>query len=503
MATEEQEDQVDFLHPQYEEFADYWARCRTVVRGSDAVKAEGQYILPALSGQDPIKYSNYKRRSLFYEASGRTVQGMLGALCGKEPILEIPPSRDDFFDTIVPAMTPIKSFIKKIAEEVITVGRCGLLIDPPSDGGDPYLSFREAESIINWHTRIIQGKEVLTTVVLREENIVAAKFATYVSVQYRVLFLDGLSGQYTQEIYVEKEDAARGDKDRFTIQETIIPTKNGQPLGFIPFYFINANGTTPEVSLPPIIGLVNVNISHYLSSADLEHARHFCALPIVYMTGFTDETEEQAPLYIGSETAWVTTNPNAKVGYLEFTGQGVQPLENALKSKEDLMVILGANLLAPPKAASESAENQRMKRSGENNILSNIADSISEGLTKAVRDLAEWRIITGFENISININKEYMQAEPDASLLTALTALLQSGAMSWDTFHYNLNKQGLIPDGTSAEDEREAINEGEYARPVVSVPTSEGPGAADDDGPDEPASTNEESEQTNLEPDQS
>lgn len=490
MTDNKNKDKVDFKHVEYVDNLEYWHRCRVITQGSDAVKRGGETFLPRLKGQKGSMYEAYKGRALFFEASARTVQGILGALCSKEPRLEAPSGNVEFFESVVPYQTPIKSFIRKIAEELIIVGRCGLFLDAPEEG-EPYLAFYEAESIINWRTKIVDGKEILTLVVLREEYDEPLEFFTEKLIRYRVLQLND-QGNYVQNVYIKNEKG--NNKDKFVrLGAEIIPTKSGVPLTYIPFFFVNSTGTTTEVSLPPIIGLVNVNISHYKSSADIEHARHFTALPTLLVWGF--ETDNPEDLYIGSETAWVTSGPQADAKYLEYSGSGLTELRLALESKEQMMVVLGANLLAAPKPASESADNQKLKRSGENHVIANIADSLGEGLTIALRALADWRAIAAFDSLEIEINKQYMQATPDAPLIGQLVSMLQTGAMSWETFQYNLNTQGLIPDGLTPDDERTQIEEGEFAKPEPSVSDDEDPEADsepadesvddDDDGSDD------------------
>jgi len=64
-------------------------------------------------------------------------------------------------------------------------------------------------------------------------------------------------------------------------------------------------------------------------------------------------------------------NADAKVGYLEFSGQGLGALEKALDHKEKLMAILGSRLLEgqparpkPPTAVRlrQSASTRRSRR---------------------------------------------------------------------------------------------------------------------------------------------
>ena len=72
------EQQIDMKHPAYD--AVMWAKCRDFVLGGDRVKSQGRLYLPELSGQSAARYEAYKARSMFYDATSRTLQGLMGAI---------------------------------------------------------------------------------------------------------------------------------------------------------------------------------------------------------------------------------------------------------------------------------------------------------------------------------------------------------------------------------------------------------------------------------------
>jgi hypothetical protein len=93
-----------------------------------------------------------------------------------------------------------------------------------------------------------------------------------------VLDLDG--GRYRVCVFA---DGAHG-KDGDVLLSEVYPLMNGKPLDFIPFTFLSTDDNTAEVDEPPLIDLVNVNLSHYRTCADLEHGAHFTGLPTPYIT---------------------------------------------------------------------------------------------------------------------------------------------------------------------------------------------------------------------------
>ena len=264
----------------------------------------------------------------------------------------------------------LHQFAEMVAEEVVKIGRCGVLVDHPpmtealtvaqaeSMGMRPYMRLYDAESIINWRTDRIAGTETLTLVVLEEEYQEWKDEFEYKCIkQWRVLDLP--EGVYRQRVF-RKND--RGD---FYVESQTIPTSQGKAIAQIPFEFFGVRDNSPGVDKPPLLDLVDVNLSHYRTTADYEHGLHFTGLPTPVVTGFYAD-EQSAQLRIGSGTAWLLPDPAAKAFYLEFSGQGLSELREALRAKESMMATLGARILAPEKSVQETAQTAAIHRAGEN-----------------------------------------------------------------------------------------------------------------------------------------
>lgn len=450
---------VDSEHSEYEKFKAQWEKCRDTIEGSYAVKERRQDYLPLLDDQTVSEYDAYLLRALFYGASGRTVQGLLGAIFRKDPIVKIKEEYLEFLKTITAQGLSIADLSRKILEEILTSGRVGLLVDVDetiTDKTEPYISYYLAENIINWKTQRMSGKNELSLIVLKEVSKVSGEdfFEEEEEVRYRVLELRKVKGKvvYMQTLY-KKQKTSRGTT--FVILKKTVPTKNGKQLDRIPFVIINTTNLLTTVNKPPLLDLVEVNLSHYRTSADLEHGAHYTALPTAYLAGFTvDGTQDYR---IGSRTAWVSDDPAAKAGFLEFTGQGLDSLRNLKSDKEKLMAVLGARLLEESKRAAEAAETLRLRHSGESGSLSTIANTAEEGITKALQLVAWWMSIASYEKVAIELNKDFISDKLDADYITTLMNTWQSGGISQDTFLYNLKAGEILPPDTSIEDEKNLI----------------------------------------------
>ena len=443
--------EIDSLHPQYEEFAPVWGSCRDASTGQRAIHKGGKLYLPMLGGQTDEDYKAYKMRALYFNATGRTVDGMAGLVFRKKPMIDLPTALQEFEQNIDLTGQTLSGLAHKCVEEVIRVGRGGLLVDYP-DGTDdqitvsqarsmglrPYVSMYKAESIRNWKTGRVNNANVLTWLTLSERYEEDGEYYD----QIRELALEG---NYIQRVWRQNENG------EWFVYSEYTPIMNGQPLTKIPFYFLAVKEGSEYVSAPPIESLAYVNIAHYRNSADYENGAHVAGLPTPWINGVTDP-ENFPELHLGSNT-FLKLPPDSEAGFLQCGSEGFATIEQAMKSKEDQMAALGARMLAPEKAAAETAEAHEIKRGGENSVLAALAGSIDATITKALQFMAEWSGANPDE-VSIELNKDYLPAPMTAQMLTAWVATWQSGGISDQTFFGGLQSGELIPETLTFDEEQ-------------------------------------------------
>ena len=451
---------VDTQHEEYEEYYDQWERCEHAAEGQDEIHEYGIKYLPRLSGQTDQEYKGYKDRALFYNATQRTIDGLTGMMFLKPPVTEYPTALEAIVADVSMSGLTLHQFAEMIAEEVVKIGRCGVLVDHPpmtdamtlaqaqSLGMRPYMRMYDAESIINWRTDRISGVDMLTLVVLEEEyEVYDDEFSYDCKPQWRVL--DLLEGIYRQRVFRKNE---KGD---FYVENEIFPSSQGKAIARIPFEFFGVRDNRPCVDKPPLLDLVDVNISHYRTTADYEHGLHFTGLPTPVVTGFYSD-DQSASLRIGSGTAWLLPDPASKAFYLEFSGQGLSELREALRAKESMMATLGARILAPEKKGVETAQTAAIHRAGENSVLASIAQSISIGLTHCLEWMANWSGIAG--DVRVEINRDYIPQSMTHQDVAELVKSWQAGAISHETLFDNLVKGDIIRPDVSFQDEKERID---------------------------------------------
>jgi hypothetical protein len=462
---------VDSTHPDYDASLDWWQRCRDAVAGSDAIKAAGETYLPKLGGQDQKRYDSYKLRAVWYNATSRTLQAMLGCQFRKPPTVAWPDALTLHLKDITLTGLSLPLFAYLLEREVWTTGRYGVLVDYPdpttaAPGSRPKWIGYPAERIRNWQTRRVGEATVLSLVVLaddREDLDPADPFVPVITPQLRVLRLDE-ADLYVVDLYrqVTATDASGQARTTWQLAETFEPTIRGARIAYIPYRFFAPSGAEPTPEKPPLLDLVDLNLAHYRNAADLEHGRHYCGLPTPWVAGFNIDEDQE--LVIGSQAAWVATDPAAHAGMLEFTGQGLGALEHALQEKEAKMAAIGARLIEEPKKDAETAETLRLRQSGEQSIVQTAGQVTGEGLTVCAAWHLAWLGVDP-EAASIALNADFAAIPLSAPELTALWQVYQSGGMSWETFYYQLQKGEIARPDITAEQERHLIDTQGPARP--------------------------------------
>ena len=475
---------VNTRHKDYTTFAPKWKRCRDAAAGQDAVHAAGETYLPKLGAQETEDYNAYRKRAGFYNATWRTMSGLLGMMFRKPPQAKLASSVEAMAKDIDMAGTSLETFARKAALEILGPGRVGILVDHPAiegvtaisvkaaedQGLRPMLKQYKAETIINWKYERIRNYWMLSMVVLEEEIEEAEnEFKANCVKQWRVLDLDE-GGHYRQRTFRKAE---KGNAEEFEqIGGDIYPLLAGKPLDFIPFFIVGVDGIDSDVDEPPLIDLVDLNLAHYRTNADYEHGCHFTGLPTLFLSGFLNEDGTAPKFTIGSQAAIVAAHPEATGKYIEFTGQGLEALQTNLERKEQQMAIIGARMLFAEKRAVEAAETASIHRQGENSVLASIATAISEGLEKALAVFSAWAGVN--QVVVYQLNRDFNPAMLSAQDITAYMKAVQMGLLSEQSFYALLQRADVADSEVTWEDEQERIATQEPPAPAPAANDGQG-----------------------------
>ncbi|MAE86327.1 MAG: hypothetical protein CMB80_26570 [Flammeovirgaceae bacterium] len=436
---------------------------RDCFKGQRAVKEGGTLYLPPLASQldrngnftheGQQSYEKYLRLALFYGATGITVNGFSGLVFRKNPTIEYTPNTEYLENNVRAKNETLISQMQKAVEDAMITPRSGLLVDFPDVKGRVSRAEAEAqnlrpkilhypfESIINWHFETINNQYQLQFIVLKETTTKVQDYAVTDEDAYRLLEL--IDGVYHHSLY---------DDSGNQLTEKTPVLVNGELATEIPFYLIEPVGDNRSL----IDDLVDCNLNHYNMFASYANKEHSSGFPIFYETGVDGDSCEDQNNTIGPGVKWISQNPDAQFGVVETSGDGGS-LRTYLEDRKSEMASLGADALSPKTNNAESGESKKLDKVGQNATVADVANTVSRAYEQAMGFAAQW-VGDNPEDISVQLNTDYVPTDMNPQLLTALMASYQAGNISYQTFWSNLQRGEIADPEVTAEEEKERIN---------------------------------------------
>ena len=449
---------VNATHPQYDANLNRWNLVRDVVNSN--VK---QYIKD-VDSDDELRNIRYKDDARFTNFTGRTKNGLVGAVFRKDVEIDLPEYLDYLVNDATGNKTTLEKLSQEVTGEVIQSGRYGLLTDyPMSEKGltaaqvaalDLKARFNKynPESIINWQCQVRNGQYRLSLVVLLEtiDTIDEDGFTWIEEIQYRVLRL--IEGIYWQQLYNEE----------FELVDEYTPLNfTGQILDYIPFVFVGSEDNDVNVDKPPILDLSNLNIGHLRNSADYEESIHITGQPtfIVSSPWSAEQFDEAYPdgIKIGSRTGH-NLGEGGSAQLLQAAPN--QLADVAMQRKEEQAVMIGARLVVPSSSA-DTVDAVRLKSASETSVLGIIVQNVETAIEQSIIWAANFM---GNEELAVddfvfNINKDFFDTTLSPQEVIAQIQLVDRQIIAKEDVRHSLRKSGLIEADRTDEDIEAEVEE--------------------------------------------
>ena len=450
---------ISNIHADYTRRTIQWARIRDALDGQDEIKENGEAYLLKPSGMNNSEYLAYRERAQFYPIAERTLRGMSGLVFRHAARFELPPVLEPLRNDATADGQSLEVLSEDVVNEVLSIGRFGMLLDYPetttSSNTLPYIATYTAENITDWRVHLIQGRRILTRVVLRDDFDESDEDVNSAAEQRLELLLDKNLNYIVRRWTLSGIPGPGQQEAAWTMKSESTPMVNGAPLKRIPFVFINPYNLKPEVEKPPFLDLVDINVGHYRNSADYEHALYLTAQPTPWVAGGINENNK--PTAIGSGAIWLLPE-GSSVGMLEFQGAGIAAQRQAMLDKEDRMAALGARMIHDGRNRNESSDTARMRGRSEMSLLTNVVNMVEAGIYKILRMAAEWAGASP-DDVKVILNRDWVETKLNAQSLTALVGAWQAGAISHQTLYENLQSGEIAPIARPFDEEKQLIDD--------------------------------------------
>lgn len=466
---------INYSRFELRQVLDAWTLVRDCIAGQKTIKSKGDVYLPRPNSEDTSqenkkRYEAYIGRAVFYNVTKRTLDGLVGQVFTRDPIVRLPKSMVLLETDIDGSGVRLEQQSKRGIYSTLSFGRAGLLADYPpvadvttAEERDlgfvrPIVCFYEPWDIINWRTIVVGGRKLLSLVVLNEPYITDDDgYELTLNYQYRILKLnysfigdpslkviDPKSLSYHVEIY--RDIATDKNIVNFAPIQSYTPRDaNGNNLKEIPFVFIGAVNNDSDIDPAPIYDLAVLNIAHYRNSADYEESCFLTGQPTPYFAGLTEywvKNVMKNTVYLGSRGAVML--PQGGVAGLLQAKENTMPFE-AMTHKERQMVALGAKLIEQRRVERTLGETQ-IETTGESSILSTVAKNVGAAYTNALKWCANFMGITIDEEedtLLFELNTDFPAARMTSVDRAQLMAEWQGSAISYTEMRAQLRKAGV------------------------------------------------------------
>ena len=380
-------------HPDYAEALPQWELMRLSAKGQASIKKKYDSYLPVPNGIMQITnrnmqqkmYEAYLTRAEYPNWVQDNIKTSVGLIGKQEPEIELPPQLNDMLENATSDGFSLKQLFYRVCADVVLLGRKIMLVDV-DEFGKPYIATYEPENLINWQTRLVDGRQDVSLVVLTEQRHKSNqdRFTHETETVYRVLSLDESGYCKTELLNEQGLPLSLGmDDNQQEVYEAYYKDSTGNNLEYIPIVVTGSTDNNVDIDIIPMQTMANAALKYYQLSADYFQELHHTAHPQPYITGVD---QDDMPKITGSYAAWVLPEI-AKCGYLEITGVGIEAKRQAMHDQRNASNEAGAKVMDA--TGQESGEARKARQNDQYASLYSVVVTVSEGVEQALKYAAE------------------------------------------------------------------------------------------------------------------
>lgn len=424
-----------------------WKVMAAVTNGTSFIQDRAEEYLPKEPREDDEAWQSRVDRSVLSPYTSRLIETAAGAILRKPIHVEGDQYWIDFCKNVDGIGSSINEYARRALVSAITYGHSAILVDYPAAAGAltlaeeramgrrPYFVHVDAPQIWGWRKE--SGTNRLTQVRIHDYELRPLNDFGEEQVEImRVIY----PGRY--EEYILGHEVVTFD------------SSGGYSLNEIPLVPIYTNRRGVLQSLPPLLDIANLNITHYQRQSDLIHALHIAAMPTLVLEGWSQDSSDAT---IGVNYA-LGMEPGHKAYYVQSDATSFDAQMKELENLEMQMSTLGITKLFGQKYVAESAESKRIDQAQSNSVLSLVSQELESALNQAFAFAAQY---VDMEPPEIHIDRDFDYYRLIGQDVAVLTQLNQLGKISDAMLLEILRRGEILPDNMNVEEELDEIDEAE------------------------------------------
>jgi hypothetical protein len=448
-----------------------WSIMAAVTNGTNYIRDMAETYLPQEPREGDEAWQSRIDRSVLSPYTSRIIDTAAGAILRKPIRIEGNEYWQLFAENVDGIGSNINEYARRAVVSSLTYGHSAILVDYPAAMGArnlaeeraqnrrPYFIHVDAHQIWGWRQESTMPGSPLTQVRIHE---------------YTTRPLNDFGEEQIEQMRV----IYPGKYDLYTLGQDVVEFSEtgGYSLDQIPLVPIYSNRRGMLRSQPPLLDIANLNITHYQRQADLIHALHVAAMPVLILEGWDANLNEVG---VGVNYA-LAMQPGNKAYYVQSDATSFDAQMNELQSLEQQMSTLGITKLFGQKFVAESAEAKRIDQAQSNSVLAIVSQELESALNQAFRLAARY---VDIEPPVVTLDRDFDYYRLIGQDVSVLTQLNEMGKITDGTLLEILRRGEILPDSISIKDELEDITEGEIDTPESSLEETE-----DESSDEEPSS---------------
>lgn len=439
----------------YNQLLEDWRLPMALMRGTRGMRENASEYLPRWPQESDIGYKARVNSSNLYNAFRRTCRVLSGKPFGKPvTIQEASPAVVELEYDIDRKGMSITQFARRMLLDKLVFGLCHFLVDNPAFIGKmtladqrnlnihPYFVRLRPDSLIYWRTaQGFDGTDILEELHI-ESEMVDGDDEEWIIIKV-----------WTREsITTYRKKKHSNDTEAFA-QVTDLPNN----LGYIPLVtsYADVSHAGFMQATSPLEDLAWLNLRHFQSQSDQDTSLHFARVPFLHFAGFQ---KSEVDTTISANNAYVSSNPSAKVVWVETTGASLEAGSKDLDQLENRMDVMGADLMIQ-KPGNETATAKAIDSAEKISDLQAMVMSLESALESGYEIAQDWMNVK-FDDTDIQLDTSFGLSLKDAKELDFLLKSRIAGEISRELFYQEIQRRGVFEEFDDEEElNRVAIEE--------------------------------------------
>ncbi len=444
----------------YQRMYPRWRMIDVLLGGTEAMRAAGEEFLPQYDNESNKNYQSRLQRATLLNMTEQTLDTLAGKPFREAIVLDedVPTQIEDLAEDVDMQGNNLQAFARSWFREAWAKGFSHVLVEHPTpeaktdaegeqrprtladdraEGLRPYWVHVKPECLIAAYSMVVNGREVLTHVRIRETTVERVGWDEVEVTRVRVLE----PGRW--ELWAPDEKG----------EEWHVEDEGTTALGYVPLVTFYAGKRTGLMECkPPLTDLAHLNVAHWQSSSDQRNVLTVSRFPILAASGVPADQK----VNIGPNNFLTTEAPEGKWYYVEHTGAAIAAGQTDLSSLEDQMATYGAEYMRK-KPGDETATGRALDAAESSSYLAATVRDFQDCIELAMQYTADWLGLE--EGGSARVNTDVDLSEADAAELDALLKMRAQRDISRKTLLDEMQKRAVLSDDFDEEADAELLAE--------------------------------------------